>query len=123
MMATGLRLMHEMRAVKLVVDATYKTNEQKLVVVAVGPVFLHSENDKVTNRFMPLVCVLANRENEDAYKAALDFLLDYSRAKLGKDLAAEVEDVYVDGSGGAHNPIANTLPNARVHRDLQHIKA
>eukprot|EP00973_Karenia_brevis_P010422 1414270-Karenia_brevis.AAC.1 len=88
MMNTGRQKMHIQPNSKLVVDGSYKTNEGKLVVVCAGPVFLHVGNldgndktdEKVTNRFMPLACVLANRENEAAYAAALQLLLDYGHA-------------------------------------------
>eukprot|EP00973_Karenia_brevis_P031605 4359586-Karenia_brevis.AAC.1 len=75
MMMAGMKRMHSQAKVKLIVDGSYKTNEQNLVIICAGPVFLHVDHldgndktdEKVTNRFMPLACVLSHRENEAAH--------------------------------------------------------
>ena len=46
---------------KIVMDGTYKTNIQRLVLVGAGFVFVVNENDKVHNRFIPLSCAGGQR--------------------------------------------------------------
>lgn len=46
----------------------------------------------------------------------------HDREPKDVDLKTMIEDIYIDGSGGAEKAIDRTLPDVRQHRDLQHIK-
>jgi hypothetical protein len=108
---------------KLVVDGTYKTNIGKLVLVGVGSVHLVVERGIVHNRFAPLMFMLSDSEDGDAYGQLLDTLLSEAVVVFGVDLEDLVEDIYSDGSGGAEKAIDEILGvTTWHHRDLEHIK-
>ena len=53
--------------VKLVLDGTYKTNAQRLVLLGIGAVHLVVDGDRVHNRLVPMMFMLAHTEDTDAY--------------------------------------------------------
>ena len=108
---------------KLVVDGTFKTNIGKLVLVGVGAVHLVVEKGIVHNRYVPLMFMLSDAEDGDAYGQLLDTLLSEAVVVFGVNMEDLVEDIYSDGSGGAENAIDQILGlTTWHHRDLEHIK-
>ncbi|CAE7591302.1 unnamed protein product [Symbiodinium natans] len=105
----------------LVMDATFKTNVQDLVLASLGLVVLHQVGGVVRNRFWPVVCAVCDKEDEPCYA-----LLCRSFQKLleasGLDWKKLVTNVVMDGAGGAINATSACFPDATLHRDLEHIK-
>ncbi|CAE7487165.1 unnamed protein product, partial [Symbiodinium sp. CCMP2592] len=105
----------------LVMDATFKTNVQDLVLASLGLVILHQVGGVVRNRFWPVVCAVCDKEDEPCYA-----LLCRSFQKLleasGLDWQKLVTNVVMDGAGGAINATSACFPDATLHRDLEHIK-
>ncbi|CAE7224230.1 unnamed protein product [Symbiodinium sp. CCMP2456] len=105
----------------LVMDATFKTNVQDVVLASLGLVILYQVGGVVRNRFWPVVCAVCDKEDEPCYALlcrAFQKLLD----EAGLDWEKLVTNVVMDGAGGAINAASACFPDATLHRDLEHIK-
>jgi len=119
----GIQRLLKDRVARIVVDGTYKTNVQRLVLVGLGGLYLVNENGHIHNRWVPWMFCLSDSEDEEAYTAVVQQFLAFGRTNFEIDLAPMIQDAYVDGMGGAHNALEAVLPDCVIHRDLQHIRA
>lgn len=105
----------------LIMDATFKTNTQELVLAGLGISVLHVDRGVVRNRFWPVVCAVSDAEDEGCYTQ-----LCRSFQKLaedaGLDWANMVTNIVMDGAGGAIAATRSCFPMAVEHRDLEHVK-
>ena len=105
----------------LVMDATFKTNVQDLVLASLGSSSCTRLAEWCAIRFWPVVCAVCDKEDEPCYA-----LLCRSFQKLldeeGLDWEKLVTNVVMDGAGGAINAASACFPDATLHRDLEHIK-
>eukprot|EP00974_Lingulodinium_polyedra_P074569 7227051-Lingulodinium_polyedra.AAC.1 len=58
-------------AIKVSCDGAYNTNSQNYVLTSAGPLGLAEVGSAVAMRFAPAMCVLAHREDYEAYRVAL----------------------------------------------------
>ena len=101
-------------------DWTYQTNSDGLLLGCVGPIGLQMTDQGPSMRLLPVYFALSSTENEDATRKLLKVYLD----KM-KGLGCEVEDLFADCS-----VIQAALSMQRdgeydrlfLHRCLQHVK-
>eukprot|EP00969_Alexandrium_andersonii_P258156 11414220-Alexandrium_andersonii.AAC.1 len=92
-----------------------------------GPLALHHEHDRVLVRFMPGLCVKAHKEDTAAFAMAIDLLMQEVRRRFplqssAKSPESRVSGVFMDGTAAGAAAVRALLPDARIHRDLQHVK-
>ena len=97
-------------------DFTFKTNCDGLLLGAVGPVGLDPSDGQVTMRFMPVYFLLADAEDDQAMELLFNLYLDWAH-----ETGIEVTDGFFDCSCLRS---AESVCGHRVflHRCLQHVK-
>ena len=118
------------RNVKLAVDATFNTNRERLVIIAIGAVYTVPSKRRprsgcsnvVQSTAIPLMFLLCNTEDEASHTAALQALLNVAAKEGSIDLREFITDVYTDGMGGEHNAYRKVLPHCHLHQCLAHIR-
>lgn len=100
----------------MLMNFTFQTNERGLLLGAVGPVGLNIAGAYPSMRFMPVVFILANAEDESAQRAGIRVFLNE------RTEGPAVSDGFFDHSCllGAHAEVGDRV---FLHRCLQHVKS
>lgn len=113
-------LLADLELTGCLLDWTYQTNREGLLLGCVGPIGLHVTDQGPTMRLVPVYFALSSSENEDATRKLLKVYLDKMKA-----LGCEVQDLFADCS-----VIQAALAMQRdggdqlyLHRCLQHVKS
>ena len=99
-------------------DGTFGTNVQDLVLLACGPAGVGvSQGDDPHMKCIPFSMCISDAEHQDACEVLLE-----QECREGGITRDRVKDVMLDGSGAFANAAHQTLEGALHHRCLQHIK-
>jgi len=106
-----------------VMDGTFNTNLQGLVLIGVGPAGIGIERNLPTMKALPYSFVIASAEDAEACKLAIrQALFLHNELVPDNDLRSRLKDACVDGSGGFANALQEELPRTWIHRCLEHVK-
>ena len=106
-------------------DGTFNTNFLGLVLIGLGPAGIGIERNLPTMKALPYSFVLANAEDAEACKHAIKQALHLQHEVEPEEdgsLKDRIKDARVDGSGAFAEAVHEELPEAWVHRCLEHVK-
>lgn len=121
----GIKHIIENQEAYIIMDGTYQTNEEELILLAAGICVLVENEHGASNRFLLIPCMLARAEDASACSTLLQYVAELG-LKYGNsvDILHMIKGLYIDGSGGGEVAFQNILEphGCRLHRDPQHIK-
>ena len=98
----------------LLMDFTFKTNQQGLLLGAVGPVGIHVLDGLPHMRFMPTVFMISEAEDHEAHQTMLEIFLGLPGGEKYKDAFLDMACLQ-----GAEAQVGDAM---YLHRCLQHTK-
>ena len=100
-------------------DFTFNTNKDSLVLGAIGPCGLHVDRTGPHVRFVPIIFLLAEAEDEEAHGLLVRLFLNKANA-----LGTHFTDAYLDLAcfHGAARECARRTEKLFLHRCLEHVK-